>query len=139
MDFSLVTQTFDTLRLTPPSKLILLEARTLESAHVPPFPPDMPALLTGVDSRELALQVKAVLLTTYPKEHIVFVAESGRKKEDRLGELENYVFSESTSLFVPALGEGTSFESFAEIVGHLRMRMDNWIALSSAIRGHDAP
>jgi tetrapyrrole methylase family protein/MazG family protein len=120
MDFLLVNSVFDVLRISPPSKLILLEARTLASAHVPPYPPDMPVLLTGVDSSELALQVKTVLLTTYPREHLVIVVESGKKKEERLGELENFVFSESTCLFVPALGEGTSFESFAEIVAYLR-------------------
>ena len=66
MDLSLVASAFDTLRITPPSKLTLLEAQSLSSAHYPPFPPDMPALLTGLDSRELALQVKNVLLAVYP-------------------------------------------------------------------------
>lgn len=120
MDFSLVTSVFDTLRLTPPSKLTLLEARTLASAHVPPFPPDMPVLLTGVDSHELALQVKAVLLTTYPKEHVVSVVESGKWKEERVQGLSGEDVSTETCWYVPALGEGTSFESFAEIVAHLR-------------------
>lgn len=120
MDFSLVTQTFDTLRLTPPSKLILLEAQTLTSTHVPPFPPDMPVLFTNVNSQEIAAQLKKVLLTTYPSEHEVSWVESGKKKQAKLGELESFEFSESTCLFIPFLGEGTSFESFAEIVAHLR-------------------
>ena len=120
MDFTLVAQTFDTLRIPPPSRLTLLEAQTLSAAHVPPFPPDMPVLLMGVASRELALQVKTVLSTTYPDDHAVFVVEGGKKNEERLGGLENNGFSNSTCLFVPALGEGTSFESFAEIVAHLR-------------------
>ena len=123
MDFSLVAQTFDALRITPPPKLILLEARTLASAHVPPYPPDMPVLFMNVSSVELALQLKKVLLTTYPKEHIVFVVSGGKRKEERLGELENFEFPDSC-LFVPALGEGTSFESFAEIVAHLRAPED---------------
>lgn len=120
MDLSLVAKTFDTLRLSPPSRLILLEARTLSSAHVPPFPPDMPVLLTGVDSRELALQVKTVLLTTYPKEHVISVVESGKWKEKRLEEISGEGLSADICWYVPALGEGTSFESFAEIVAHLR-------------------
>ena len=57
MDFSLVARTFDSLQLTPPSKLILLEAQTLSSAHVPPYPPDVPVLFTDVDSPEVALQL----------------------------------------------------------------------------------
>jgi tetrapyrrole methylase family protein/MazG family protein len=120
MDFSLIAQIFDTLRIAPPSKLTLLEARTLASAHVPPYPPDMPVLLTGIDSSELALQVKAVLLTTYPKEHVVFVVEGGKRKDERLGELSGGEFGVDVCLYIPPLEEWTSFESFAEIVAHLR-------------------
>ena len=120
MDFALVTSVFETLRITLPSRLILLEARTLSSAHVPPYPPDMPVLLTGVDSHELGLQVKTVLLTTYPKEHVISVVESGKKKEERIENLGDGAYSETTCWFIPALGDGTSFESFAEIVAHLR-------------------
>jgi tetrapyrrole methylase family protein/MazG family protein len=120
MDFSLVARVFAILRLTPPPRLVLLEARTLASAHVPPFPPDMPVLLTGVDSRGLALQIKSVLLTTYPKEHGVFVVESGEWKEERIEVINGGDSSEPTCWYIPALGEGTSFESFAEIVAHLR-------------------
>ncbi len=120
MNFTLVAQTFDTLHIPPPSKLILLEAGTLASAHVPPYPPDMPALLTNIDSREVASQLKNVLLTTYPAEHEVFVAADGKKKAERLFEFDQGGLSENSALYVPALGEGTSFESFAEIVAHLR-------------------
>lgn len=118
MDFNLISSTFETLRLTPPSKLILLEAQTLSSAHYPPFPPEMPALLTGVDSYELALQVKKVLLAVYPREHGIQVVESGKWKDVTLNEFD--AFSSNTCLYIPSLGEGTSFESFAEIVAHLR-------------------
>ncbi|HEX6032944.1 MAG TPA: hypothetical protein VFY83_00875, partial [Anaerolineales bacterium] len=120
MDFTLAGKTFDVLDISPPAKLILLDAKTLMSAHVPAYPPDMPALLTNVDSRELALQLKSVLLTTYPNEHVVFVVSEGKKKEERLSEFGNDQFSPGFSLYIPALGEGTSFESFAEIVAHLR-------------------
>ncbi len=121
MDFSLVALTFETLRIAPPSKLTLLEAQTLSSAHVPPFPPDMPALLTGIDSRELALQVKKVLRANYPVSHEVSLVDGNETRNTFISELalaEDY--SPTMCLFVPALGEGTSFESFAEIVAHLR-------------------
>ena len=120
MDFSLVAQTFETLRISPPPRLILLEAQTLSSSHVPPYPPDMPVLLVGVESRELALHLKEVLLTTYPAEHVVQFVEREKTKEERLNELGGFDFSETTCLFIPPLREGTSFESFAEIVAHLR-------------------
>jgi tetrapyrrole methylase family protein / MazG family protein len=120
MDFALVTSTFEALRIAPPSRLILLEARTLTSAHVPPYPPDLPVLLTGIESSEMALHLKAVLLTTYPQEHLVQWVGEGKMKEERVTELSGEGFSESLCLFIPSLGEGTSFESFAEIVAHLR-------------------
>jgi tetrapyrrole methylase family protein/MazG family protein len=120
MDFSLVSSVFETLRLSPPSKLILLEAATLTSAHVPPYPPDMPVLFTKIHSQAIALQLKDVLLTTYPKEHLVFWVQDTEMKQERMEETTNIQFSETTCLYVPALAEGTSFESFAEIVAHLR-------------------
>src|SRR5258706_9735138 len=122
MDFTLVAQIFDILRIAPPSKLILLEAETLSFAHVPPYPPDMPVLFTNISSAKLALQLKKVLLTTYPAEHVVYVVEGGMIKEESVGEL--YSDGENVCLYVPALAEGTSFESFAEIVAHLRAPED---------------
>ena len=120
MDFTLIAQVFEVLRITPPSKLILLEAQTLTSAHVPLYPPDLPALLINVDSQEIGSQIKNILLTTYPKEHVIQVVESGKKKEERIESISVDGFSENTCLYIPALEEGTSFESFAEIVAHLR-------------------
>jgi tetrapyrrole methylase family protein/MazG family protein len=120
MDFTLVAELFDGLGFLPPSKLILLDAQTLSAAHVPPYPPDMPVLLTNIPSRESALHLKNVLLTTYPQAHAVFVIREGKKKEERLIDLGGDGFMQGSSLYVPALGEGTSFESFAEIVAHLR-------------------
>src|SRR3990172_8367164 len=108
MDFTLVSKTFDVLRIPPPPNLVLLEARTLSSAHVPPYPPDMPVLFTEVDSHELALHLKSVLLTTYPAEHVVQLVDRGKrrpealegKKEERFGELSSFDFSQSTFLFI---------------------------------------
>lgn len=120
MDLNLVARAFDALRLTPPQKLTLLEAQTLSSAYMPPFPPDIPVLLVGFDSQELVMQVKTVLLTTYPKEHPVQWVGESKMKEERLDEMRGEGFSANLCLYVPSLSEGTSFESFAEIVAHLR-------------------
>ncbi|HKJ39890.1 MAG TPA: nucleoside triphosphate pyrophosphohydrolase, partial [Anaerolineales bacterium] len=120
MDFKLVSSVFETLRIAPPPKLILLEAQTLSSAHVPPYPPDMPVLLTGIDSSELVLHLRDVLQTTYPKEHIVQWVTGEKMRDERLDEISADNLSANTCLFVPALSEGTSFESFVEIVAHLR-------------------
>src|SRR5689334_12580341 len=120
MDLNLVATIFDVLEIAPPSKLILLEAQALAAAHVPPYPPDTPVLFMNIDSRQLASHLGTVLLTTYPEEHVVFVVSAGEKKEKQLLELSDHEYSEAVALYVPPLGEGTSFESFAEIVAHLR-------------------
>jgi tetrapyrrole methylase family protein/MazG family protein len=120
MDFALVSTTFDTLRIPPPSKLILLEAALLASAHVPPYPPDMPVLFTNVSSKDIVLQLQNILLTTYPKEHLVFWVTGGKITQQKIELISSDEVSQIACLYVPALGEGTSFESFAEIVAHLR-------------------
>lgn len=120
MDFSLVNSVFETLRMNPPSRLILLEAETLAEAHVPPHPPDIPVLFTKVNTDEILLQIKKVLLTTYPKNHEVFFVQKARSKAMRLEEIAANEISPRACLYVPPLGEGISFESFAEIVAHLR-------------------
>ncbi|MBI3161233.1 MAG: nucleoside triphosphate pyrophosphohydrolase [Chloroflexi bacterium] len=126
MDFNLVSSAFDALRIDPPPGLTLLEAQSLSLKHYPPFPPDMPALLVGVDSPELALQVKKVLLAVYPREHEITLVEGQKSQVESLGDLQPSIFDFqlSTCLYIPSLGEGTSFESFAEIVAHLRAPED---------------
>jgi tetrapyrrole methylase family protein/MazG family protein len=81
--------------------------------------------------------VITVLLAVYPKEHEVFLVNADaatHSPEDagqenfvslRLGDfavknISDQYFSPSACLYVPELGEGTSFESFQEIVAHLR-------------------
>lgn len=120
MDFTLVAKTFEVLGIDAPPKLTLIQADTLAAAHVIPYPPDTPALLTDVDSPELARHLKNVLLTTYSGEHVIFVIHEETKKEIRLADLGGAEVSADYSLYIPALGAGTSFESFAEIVAHLR-------------------
>jgi tetrapyrrole methylase family protein/MazG family protein len=51
---------------------------------------------------------------------VIYVVDGGRKKEESLEILTGDDFSESAYFYVPPLGEGTSFESFAEIIAHLR-------------------
>ena len=121
MDFSLLARTFETLRITRPPELILLEAPGLRSAHVPPYPPDCPALLTQLESRELASIVKTILLTVYPSDHGIVLVNGDQSAEIKLSELDDSnEFSAMTCLYVPSLGEGTAFETFQEIVAHLR-------------------
>ena len=120
MDFSQVASVFETLRLTPPSKLTLLEGAEFRLRHYPPTPPDVDTLIVGIDSAEMAGRVREVLLAVYPEGHEVWKMESGKRVDERLGVFNGGVISYPISLFIPSLPEGTSFEAFAEIVAHLR-------------------
>ncbi|GAB4503632.1 MAG: hypothetical protein Fur0043_06240 [Anaerolineales bacterium] len=122
MDFSLLSSVFDALRIEPPSRLVLLEARTLAETHVPPFSPEMPALLLGVDSLDMAAHLYKVLSTVYSKEHEMHLVEGQVKKALKLADfpLSTFNFQPSTCLYIPPRAEGTAFESFQEIVAHLR-------------------
>jgi tetrapyrrole methylase family protein/MazG family protein len=100
--------------------LILLEAATLSAAHVPSFPPDMPVLFTNVNSEEIVLQLQKILLTTYPNEHLVFWVTGGKITQEKIELISTDEASEIACIYIPALGEGTSFEAFAEIIAHLR-------------------
>ena len=120
MDFSLVNSIFETLRLTPPSKLTLLNGQEFTLRHYPPTPPDVDTLILNIDTPELTLQVKTVLRIVYADSHKVSVVGNAGVTVTSLGEFGSAGLSYPVSLFVPSFGEGTSFESFAEIVAHLR-------------------
>src|SRR5690606_25665615 len=96
-----------------------LEGQLFTPLHYPPMPPDGDTLILNIDTQELAFQIKKVLLAVYPGAHLIKMIENGNVKEETINNLGND-FSSTFNLYVPVLGEGTSFESFAEIVAHLR-------------------
>lgn len=117
MDFSLVTSTLDSLRIPLTSRLVLLEARTLADVHVPPFPPELPALLMDVDA---PAHVSMILQTVYPSSHHIHTLVGRTVREMSLEDLGTENFDDVVQVFVPPLPEGSAFESFLEIVAHLR-------------------
>lgn len=116
MDFTRIAVTFSILGFQPPLKLVLIEAADLREAHVLPTPPDCATLITGIDSAELAAQVRSVLLAVYPKGHTIFSVAGEKKQEESVESWSDG----ADNLFVPPLAAGASFEAFQEIVAHLR-------------------
>jgi tetrapyrrole methylase family protein/MazG family protein len=80
----------------------------------------MPVLITDIYSAEQFLHLKKILLSTYPKKHNVHLVNNDQKTDEELDDRNDYSFSGPSCLYIPPLGYGTSFESFAEIVAHLR-------------------
>jgi tetrapyrrole methylase family protein / MazG family protein len=120
MDFSQISAIFETLRLTPPSKLTLLDAQEFSLKHFPPTPPDVDTLILNINSAEMAQQVRTVLLAVYAGSHKVSAVGNAGVAETSLGEFGSAGVLYPVSLFIPSFGEGTSFEAFAEITAHLR-------------------
>ncbi|MBI2757881.1 MAG: nucleoside triphosphate pyrophosphohydrolase [Chloroflexi bacterium] len=123
---SFLEPTFSALGLDPYPRLTLFDALTLGGAHVPAFAPDAPVLIAQIYSRLVASEVKSTLGAIYPDEHRVKLVHAAGTKDQIVEDLALYEIDRSehigllTSLYAPPLGEGTSFESFQEIVAHLR-------------------
>lgn len=123
---SFLEPAFSALGLDPYPRLTLFDAMELSMAHVPAFPPDMPVLVAQLYSRLVASEVKMTLNTAYPDEHPVRLVHAAGTKDELVEELKLYEIDRSghigllTSLYVPPLGQGASFEAFQEVVAHLR-------------------
>jgi tetrapyrrole methylase family protein/MazG family protein len=123
---SFLEPAFSALGLDPYPRLALLDALELSQAHVPAFPPDMPVLIAQIYSQMVAAEVKMMLDAVYPDEHPVRLVHAAGTKGEIVEDIPLYEIDRSphigllTALYVPPLGEGTSFEAFQEIVAHLR-------------------
>ena len=123
---SFLEPVFAALGLDPYPRLILMDAIEMSQAHVPGFPPDMPVLVAQVYSRLVAAEVKMTLNTVYPDEHPVRLVHAAGTIEEIIEDIMLFEIDRSehiglqTVLYVPSLGEGTSFEAFQELVAHLR-------------------
>ncbi len=123
---SFLEPVFAALGLDPYPRLTLMDALELSQAHIPAFPPDMPVLIAQIYSRMVAAEVKMTLNTLYPDEHPVRLVHAAGTKDELVEAIPLYEIDRSehigllTALFLPPLGEGTSFEAFQEIVAHLR-------------------
>jgi tetrapyrrole methylase family protein/MazG family protein len=104
----------------------LVDALELATAHMPPFPPDAPALVAQIHSREVASDVKLTLMGAYPDDHPVRLVHAAGTPQALVEELPLYAIDRSghigllSALYIPPLGEGTSFEAFQELTAHLR-------------------
>jgi tetrapyrrole methylase family protein/MazG family protein len=123
---SFLEPTFSALGLDPYPRITLFDALTLGQGHVPTYAPDQPALIAQIYSKLVAAEVKSTLTAIYPDQHPVRFVHGAGTPDQVVEELALYEIDRSahigllSSLYVPPLGEGTSFESFQEIVAHLR-------------------
>lgn len=123
---SFLEPAFTALGIDPLPHLAIIDALELASAHVPPFPPDAPALIAQIHSRAVANEVKLTLMETYPDEHPVRLVHAAGTHQELVEDLPLHAIDQSqsigllTSLYLPPLEKGTSFEAFQEIIAALR-------------------
>ncbi len=123
---SFLEPTFTSLNLDPLPQTTVVDALALARAYAPTFPPDTPVLVAQVFSRLVAGEVKITLMAQYPDEHPVVLVHAAGTKEQVLEHLPLFQIDQSeqigllTSLFVPPLGDHTSFEGFQGLIAHLR-------------------
>jgi tetrapyrrole methylase family protein/MazG family protein len=103
------------------SRLMIIDGSAHNSGHVPSFPPDAPALLVGLEKVDLA-QLRQILFTVYPQSFMLKMIDKQQKVSEIL--LSDLNDCNAQAVFVPALGIGTSFEAFQEIIAHLRAPED---------------
>ncbi|MFO8035957.1 MAG: nucleoside triphosphate pyrophosphohydrolase [Anaerolineales bacterium] len=123
---SFIEPTFSALGVDPLPHTALVDALELADMHHPPFPPDAPALIAQVHSPLVASNIKLTLMAVYPDEHPVQMVHGAGTGSEEVEHLPLYQIDRSehigllTAVYVPALGKGTSFEGFQEIIAHLR-------------------
>jgi tetrapyrrole methylase family protein/MazG family protein len=123
---SFLEPAFTALGLDPLPRTALIDAFELAGLHVPSFPPDTPALVAQIHSRAIASEVKLNLMEVYPDEHPVVLVHAAGTPQQVVERLPLYEIDRSdrigllTSLYIPPLAPGTSFESFQELIAALR-------------------
>ncbi len=106
--------------------LQLLDGLQVAAMYHPPINPAFPALLAQVYSPAVASDIKLTLMNQYPDDFELQLVHGAGTADARVETLPLYALDRSeaigamTALFLPALGEHSSFESAQEIIAHLR-------------------
>lgn len=123
---SYLEPTFTALGVDPLPHTALVDALALTQSHHPPFPPDVPVLIAQLYSPHIASHVKLTLMALYSDEHLVSLVHGAGTTSQKVENLPLYQIDRSehigllTSLYIPPLGLGTSFESFQQVIAQLR-------------------
>lgn len=105
---------------------VLADSLSLISLEVPDFPPTKPAIITNLTSREQATELKLTLMANYPDEYPVTLVHAAGSNAEIIEPLELWQIDRTvhiggfTSLYVPPLEAGRSFEDFQQVIARLR-------------------
>lgn len=123
---SFIEPVLSALETDPFPHMNLVDAFELSGLHHPPFPPDVPSLVAQIYSQMMASEVKLTLMAVYPDEHPVVLVHGAGTQEPKVERVDLYEIDRSpnigllTTLYLPPIEPQSSFESFQEILAHLR-------------------
>jgi tetrapyrrole methylase family protein/MazG family protein len=123
---SFLEPTFTLLGVDPLPHTSIIDALELTNNHHPPFPPDTPAIIAQIYSKTIASEIKLLLMEVYPDKHPVKMVHRAGTPNALVESIPLFKIDHSphigllTTLYIPSLGPDTSFESFQDIITHLR-------------------
>lgn len=104
----------------------IADANKLANLEVPNYPASQPAIITNLTSRELASELKLTLMANYADEYPVRMVHGAGTNMETVESLALWQIDRSphigglTSLYVPPLESGRSFEDLQGVIGRLR-------------------
>jgi tetrapyrrole methylase family protein/MazG family protein len=105
---------------------VLVDSLSLMNLEVPDYPPTKPAIITNLTSREQASELKLTLMANYPDEYPVTLVHAAGSNAEIIEPVELWQIDRTvhigglTSLYVPPLEAGRSFEDFQQVIARLR-------------------
>jgi len=106
--------------------LQILDALDAAQRHHPPVNPDLPALFGQVYSRQVASDLKLMLMNEYPDDHGVSLVHGAGTAAAHVERVPLYAIDHSeriahlTALYLPPLGNLSSFQQLQDVIAHLR-------------------
>lgn len=123
---SFIEPTLAVLQIDGMDGLQLHDALDIIQMYHPPLNPDLPSLIAQVYSRSVASDLKLTLMNLYPDEYPVVLLHGAGTSEAIIERIPLYEIDRSdtiahlTSLYIPAMQSGSSFEALQEVLAHLR-------------------
>lgn len=107
-------------------QIAFIDALILASRYLPVYQTNYPALIAQLYSAPVASNVKLTLMAVFPDEHPVKLVHNAGTEEALVESIPLFEMDRSphigwmTTLYIPPLEEGSTFEEFHEIITHLR-------------------
>ncbi len=107
-------------------QLMIVDALEIMDDYFPKFPPNVSVLIAQVHSIGIAGALKITLEGQYDDKQMVYLVHSAGTDDEKVEEIylhqidQSEHFGNLTSLYIPALEVGTSFEEFQNLIAQLR-------------------